>query len=496
MASPSPIPPARSSVAPCWSVLVDSRGIIRSCDGYWPMVNQSPTIGSRYYDSLPGICGSRDQAAAVRVGIRTVATGRADSFRLDFSPRSPGGAPRISLSATAHRQGGEEGVLIVHRLADTVADPQSDKLQLLGRLTGGVVHDFANLVTLVGGYSDILLRRACVNDPNRAELEEICRAAARGAGMTAQILDFLRKDGAPTGTTDLNALIVEVSRLLRPLIGEHVNLAADLDPDLELVQADESQVTRVIMNLVVNARDAMPGGGRIVVRTANTPRPDAPHELPPGGYVVLEVADDGCGMDHDTLHKLFLPFFTAGKLAGTGLGLNAVHQIVTDAGGGISVRSDPGEGSTFRIYLPAASRGNRTRSATLPRRTAGEGTILLAEDEECVRKLLHHLLVESGYRVLEAAGGQDALRLFEANCRSIDLLLTDIIMPGMNGVDLARRATALQAGLKVIYMSGYTDDVLLSTGELQAGTAFLRKPLRLDVLLASIREALGAAVAR
>lgn len=486
MANPSQIQPAPRGALPCWTVLIDARGIIRSCDGCWPLVNEGPSIGAHYYDSLLGVCGSLDLAAAAGACIRSVATGQAQSFRLDFDRKLPGGATRISLSATAHRLDREEGVLIVHRPADGAADPQSDKLQLLGRLTGGVVHDFANLVTLVGGYSEILLKRMDAADPNRAELEEICKAAGRGACMTAQLLDFLRKEDIPTRTTDLNALIAEVSSLLRPLVGEHIHLATDLEPSLELVRADESQVARVIMNLAVNARDAMPHGGHIVIRTANAP----------AHCVSLEVADDGCGMDRATLGNLFQPFFTTKKQTGTGLGLDTVHQIVTEAGGRIDVHSEPGHGATFTIYLPATDLGKRTSVAALPRHTTGEGTILLAEDDECVRKLLKHLLADTGYRVLDAADGMDALRTFEANRGSVDLLLTDIVMPGLHGVELARRAMALQAGLRVIYMSGYTDDVLVSAGPLDSAICFLRKPLHLETLLSSIRHAMDAVAAR
>lgn len=370
-------------------------------------------------------------------------------------------------------------------------------MEALGRLTGGVVHDFANLITLVAGYTGILLKRAGADDPSRPELDEIRRAAARGAGMTAHILDYIRKDAAPAEPANLNALIVETAALLRPVIGEHIQVVTSLEPGLAMVQADAAQITRVLMNLVLNARDAMPCGGCISIRTANQPRPDVSRHLPPDRYVMLEIADSGCGMDAETLRRLFHPLFTTKRQAGTGLGLNTVHSIVQQAGGGIWVRSDPGRGSTFTICLPRAEPSHEVcsrHSAPRAARAGGE-TILLAEDEESVRKLLKRLLSAGGYRVLEAADGSAALRVFEEHRGSVRLLLTDVIMPGMNGLELAHKALALNADLQVIYMSGYTDDALVATGELRPDVSFLRKPLRLDILSSLVRERLDASVA-
>jgi CheY-like chemotaxis protein/two-component sensor histidine kinase len=315
--------------------------------------------------------------------------------------------------------------------------------------------------------------------------------------VTAQILDYIRKQVTLPASLQLNALAAETLRLLRPIIGEHIALVAALDPNLGLVKADAAQMTRVIMNLVLNARDAMPRGGSIRIRTANMQlRADSWHALPPGRYVMLEVSDTGDGMDPETMRQIFQPFFTTKNRGGTGLGLSTVHQIVEQAGGGIRTRSEPGKGSTFTICLPYAGQDGGTVDAdSLPRApVAGTETILLAEDEQSVRKLLKHLLATGGYRVIEAADGCDALRLFEQNAGSIDLLLTDVIMPGLNGRELARQAMASKPGLKVIYMSGYTDDVLSNTGALGPGISFLRKPLKLDVLSALIREVLDAPV--
>ncbi|MGA2741817.1 MAG: ATP-binding protein [Bryobacteraceae bacterium] len=376
---------------------------------------------------------------------------------------------------------------------DGSLDYQAFKMEALGRLAGGVAHDFANLVTLISGYCDLLLDRIGAQDPSRPELEEIRRAAAHGAAITARILDFIRNEVALPTTVQLNALVAEMVSLLRPIIGEHISLAVDADPALGTVKADFAQMTRVVMNLALNARDAMPGGGSIAIRTANTQlRADARHRLPPGPYVMLEISDTGAGMDRETLSRIFQPFFTTKNGAGTGLGLSTVRRIVEQAGGGIWARSEPGEGTTFTICLPRGGLDRPIAVADSVPRAPGMGTetILLAEDEQSVRKLLRHVLDASGYRVLDAADGSDALRLFERHADSIDLLLTDVIMPGLNGRELARKALASKPRLKVIYMSGYTDDLLVNGGAPELEVPFLCKPLKLDVLSALIREVL------
>jgi two-component system cell cycle sensor histidine kinase/response regulator CckA len=477
IARPAPNSNAGNSHAPatgpdCYLpllVAVDTTGAIQSLDG-----------NSSYYCLLARLCADNPGCAgALSAGIRAVDAGQVDNFSLEFpAPLSNRKTP-MRLVAAPFRQGALEGVLLEQVDRD---DSQSPKMEALGRLAGGVAHDFANLVTLISGYCDILLNRMGPRDSGRPELEEIRKAVVRGAGVTAQLLDFLRKQVAHGTLVQLNALVSEMLGLLRPVIGEHIQLAAIPDPNLGLLEADAAQMTRVIMNLVLNARDAMPGGGSIAIRTANVEIvADSWHPLPPGPYVMLEVSDTGSGMDRETLRQIFQPFFSTKRGGGTGLGLSTVQRIVEQAGGGIRAHSEPGLGTTFTICLPRAGRDRGIAVPPSLQRASGggTGTILLAEDEESVRKLLKHFLEAMGYRVLEAADGHDALRIFELQGAVIDLLLTDVIMPGMHGPELARRALADKPSLKVVYMSGYTDDMLSNTGALSPGISFLPKPLKL-----------------
>jgi two-component system cell cycle sensor histidine kinase/response regulator CckA len=465
---------------PCrWTVLIDPEGKIQFSDGRWPMVNAAFPLGADYYQFLAMLCGeNHDRKAAVCAAIRAVAEAQVETFNLDFACRLADRSVVMHLRASVHRK----GVLLVHTEAVPESETEASKMEALGRLTGGVVHDFANLLTLISGYSGIILNRLADCDPLRVELEEIRKATVHGFGMTSQILDFVRKPVALPTAVNLNKLVEEMETTLQPIIGEHIRLRTELDPGLEMVNATPAQISRVVMNLVLNARDAMPRGGSISLRTANR-----------GKFVALEVADTGCGMDPKTLRQIFKPFFTR-KPAGTGLGLNNVRGIVQQMGGDIQVRSEPGQGATFVVCMPRADRGGEINPTDSLRRSPGTNseTILLVEDEESVRKLLKHLLSVTGYHVLEAKDGSEALDIFQQHSASVDLLLTDVMMPGMNGRELAEEAMAIKPELKVIYMSGYTDDVLSNAGSPGPGMSFLRKPLKLDVLSTMIREMLDA----
>ena len=458
------------------------------------MVSAAVTAGSSYSRLLAGICGAHPApAAVVRAGIQAVAEGEVETFSLEFPCRMEKREMRLRLLATPCREGAPACVWVSHTDAAAAPDRQIYELEALGRLAGGVAHDFANLVTLIAGYSDILLHRMPAHDPSRPEIEEIRKAAARGAGVTAQILNFIRKQAALPGMVDLNALVAELMKLLRPILREDISLVVTLDPHLASVAADPVQMTRVLMNLVLNARDAMPKGGAIRIRTANMePLPDPWPESQVRRQVMLEVSDNGSGMDPETLSRIFEPFFTTKDNGGTGLGLSTVRSIVEQAGGAVRARSEPGQGTAFTICLPRAGQEGEIADQHFLQCVSHTGTetILLVEDEPSVRKLLKQVLESHGYRVLEAGDGRQALGLLERHAHSIDLLLTDVVMPGLNGRELAQKALALQFGLKVIYMSGYADDVLLETGVLGRGMSFVRKPLQLDTLTAQIREVL------
>jgi PAS domain S-box-containing protein len=369
------------------------------------------------------------------------------------------------------------------------------KMEAVGRLATGLAHDFANLLTLISGYSEILLGRLGSSDPLRPELDEIRKAANRGSGLTSQLLSFCRRHAVEPQVVDMNALVLDMQNMLRRMIGEHIDLVTQLATELDSVKADPGQIGQVLMNLAINARDAMPRGGKIAIRTANTVI-GQDHErvqlgMRPGAYVTLQVSDTGLGMDAETLEHLFEPFFTTkaqGK--GTGLGLATVYSIVKQGDGEIVVRSEPGKGTTFTIYLPSVAGKERIPAQETIARMPGActETILLVEDEDGVRRLLKHVLAKEGYNVLEAASGPEALGIYQQLRRPIDLLLTDIVMPRMSGRELADRMAALQPGLKIIFMSGYTDEAVAGAGNTAA--LFLSKPLRPDTLATRVREVL------
>jgi len=374
---------------------------------------------------------------------------------------------------------------------------QAQKMEALGRFAGGVAHDFNNLLTAIQGYTSLLLADLGPDDPRREDLEEIRRASERAAELTRQILAFSRHHVVEPETVDLNRLILGLERLLPRLIGEDVALVTALEPSLAPVRVDPRQLEQVILNLVVNARDAMPQGGRLTLETANDlvseSDPRACPDLPPGTYVVLTVSDTGTGVDPAILPNIFDPFFTTKEPGrGTGLGLATVYGIVKQGGGQIEAESMPGEGATFRIYLPAAPAGEGGRqhpAATAPG-PGGSETVLLVEDEESVRVFATKALEKQGYRVLQARHGRDALLRLSEHEGPVHLVITDIVMPEMGGGDLARRLAGERPELPVLFMSGYGDDEVAAHG-LGSDQSFLQKPFTSDVLGRKVREALG-----
>src|SRR6185436_13162219 len=375
---------------------------------------------------------------------------------------------------------------------------QSQKMEGIGQLAGGIAHDFNNLLTVINSYSDMLLGEVGVEHSFvRNGLDQIKEAGHRAAPLTRQLLAFTRQQVLEPKILDLNESVSTMAKLLRRLIGEDIALVLCPHPALGRVKVDPGQVEQVIMNLAVNARDAMPGGGQLTIETTNVEvgRIDADQHpsIDPGSYVMLEVRDTGCGMGADTQAHIFEPFFTTKGLGkGTGLGLATVYGIVKQSGGSIGVSSALGQGTTFKIYLPriegVAERLEPISTPNVPLR--GSETILLVEDEEMVRGLAQAILALNGYTVLAAKSVTDALRFAQEELQPIHLLLTDTIMPGMNGPELAQQVLAMRPAMKVLFMSVYTDKVLSSTATWATGTTFLQKPFTPQTLGDNVREIL------
>ncbi len=374
---------------------------------------------------------------------------------------------------------------------------QAQKMEAVGQLAGGVAHDFNNLLTVISCCSSILLRDALPGNWRKDMLEEISAAGERAAMLTRQLLAFSRKQVLEPRVLELNGIVTHCEKMLRRLVGEDVVFTTVLKPDLGRVKADPGQVEQVLMNLVVNARDAMPEGGTLTVTTANAVLDHtyccSHTEAKPGRYIMLAVSDTGCGMDETTKARIFEPFFTTKELGrGTGLGLSMVYGFIKQSGGLICVSSQPGGGTTFTIYLPEVEELASAWEAPIDvdQIPHGHETILLAEDDGAVRAVTHKVLQSCGYRVLEAADGPEATRLAEANPGPIHLLVSDVVMPELGGRRLAAQVMALKPGIKVLYLSGYTPDEVLRHGVLDSEITFLQKPFSPSVLLRKVRDVL------
>jgi signal transduction histidine kinase/CheY-like chemotaxis protein len=394
----------------------------------------------------------------------------------------------ISLALVADEQRNLEGQL-----------RHSQKMEAVGLLAGGVAHDFSNLLTVMLVYTDLLLARVRADATSVNFVDEIQRAAVRANALTRQLLAFSRKQVLSPKVLDLNDVIHEMENMLRPMIGEEIELITTLTPSLSFIKADRGQIEQVLMNLVVNARDAMPGGGRIRITTSNlgAERTTRYHtaEATDAHFVLLTVADTGIGMDEGTLSRIFEPFFTTkqdGK--GTGLGLSTVYGIVEQSGGQIEVDSKPGIGTIFRIYFPAVHEtiaeiesGRESEAPAISNRE----TLLLVEDEDSLRQAAAHALSEQGYKVLEVRNGMEAVRLCQETTDEIHLLVTDVVMPRMDGRELASIITRMRPETKILYVSGYAKGAILDKGALEPNSEFLAKPFRLVELLQKVREVLG-----
>jgi CheY-like chemotaxis protein len=370
-------------------------------------------------------------------------------------------------------------------------------MEAIGRLAGGVAHDFNNLLTAITGYADLLLDEIGEADEMRADAEEILRAAERAADLTRQLLAFSRRQVLLPKVLDLNALVADVERLLRRLIGEDIELVTFLEGRLPHVKLDPGQLEQLVINLAVNARDSMPRGGRLNISTGDLEIPangDASHPgITPGHYVTFSVQDTGVGIEPEALSKIFEPFFTTKEAGqGTGLGLATVYGIIQQSGGEIRVESELGTGSTFTVYLPQVNEDlDPPEPAAVARDLRGDETVLLVEDSETVRKLVKRSLENHGYTVIDATSGIDGLRRAKRHDGEIHLLITDVVLPKLNGPELARRLHETRPGTKVVYISGFSDDALFQHGIVASDIALVQKPFAPPVLLHELRRVLG-----
>ena len=432
--------------------------------------------------------------------------GRLDNIEVRWK-RKDGNSITVRLSGRA--VSGEEDV---HEVLELIAEDvterrvledqfrQAQKMEAVGRLAGGVAHDFNNLLMVISGYTEVLLEHACPDDPLYQKMAAIQQAADRATTLTRQLLAFSRKQLLELKVVDVNAIVVDMERLLRPLIGEDIELVTRLAPDLGRTRADAGQIEQVLMNLVVNSKDAMPTGGKIVVQTGNVRLDDDYRRehayIQPGPYVMMSVSDTGHGMDKETQSRIFEPFFTTKeKGKGTGLGLSTVYGIIKQSGGYIFAQSELGKGTTFRIYLPRVEDAAEPHGRIANTAGSARGTerVLLVEDEESVRQLVRETLEAKGYTVMEAENGDDAIEIAQQHAGAIQILITDVVMPGMSGRELAKRLTSSCSSMRVLYLSGYTEDAIVHQGEAAPGTAFLQKPFTLQVLSRKVRELLDSA---
>jgi PAS domain S-box-containing protein len=412
-----------------------------------------------------------------------------------------GGARRtIIYSSVANVQPGlhltaVQDVTEQRRLEERVR--QGQKLEAVGRLAGGVAHDFNNMLTAISGYTDLLLARAEGDETLRGYARQIEQASQRAAGLTRQLLAFSRRQVLQPRVIDVNAVVEGTRDMITRLIGEHVRLETALDRSAAPVLADEGQLEQVVVNLAVNARDAMPGGGSLLVETATVELAASEDGVPAGRYTTLTMTDTGVGMDGEQLERLFEPFYSTKGEAGVGLGLATVYGIVNQSGGHISVTSEPGKGARFRILLPASD-AEATVPAPQPEETpteAADATVLLVEDEPAVRAVVSEMLAGGGYHVIAAIDGSEALQLASTHDGPIHLLVTDVVMPGMSGQEVARRIAEERPQTRTLFVSGYNESAIAQHGVLAPGTAFLEKPFSAAELVRKAREVLDGATA-
>jgi len=449
-----------------------------------------------------------DREKVIKAAAETERTGTGTI--LEYRMRHKDGSWRTleSRASTIVKAGQTEKLVIVNRDV-TVRKQleeqfrQSQKMEAVGRLSGGVAHDFNNLLGVIIGYGEIVQQGTAADSPLRSCVDEMLKAGHRAASLTRQLLAFSRQQVMDPRVLDLNAVVKDMEKMLKRLISEDIQLKTHLDSGLARIKADQGQIEQVVMNLAVNARDAMPNGGKLEITTSNFHMDEEftrryPYPVQVGDYVLLTVSDNGIGMDAATRTRAFEPFFTTkGKGKGTGLGLSTVYGVVKQSGGYIEIHSESGAGAAFRIYLPKVEEAldSQKQEVELPASLHGTETVLLVEDELSLRKLSRHLLELCGYSVLEAENGADALTVSDEHKDRIHLLLTDVVMPGMSGRVLADLLVKQRPETRVVYMSGYTGQTVGEHGVLAEGSHFLPKPFTREALARKVREALDGKVA-
>ncbi|HEY3618127.1 MAG TPA: PAS domain S-box protein [Candidatus Sulfotelmatobacter sp.] len=430
-------------------------------------------------------------------------TGRLDGIEVKWK-RNDGKTITVRISGRAVSSA-DEPADVLEAIAEDVTDRrvledqfrQAQKMEAVGRLAGGVAHDFNNLLMVISGYAEVMLADLESDNTLREKAVAIQQASDRATTLTRQLLAFSRKQLLELKVVDLNAIVADMERLLRPLIGENVELITSLTPEAAHTRADSGQLEQVLMNLVVNAKDAMPGGGTLTIQTQKIVMDEShrrgPTFIRPGEYVLLSVSDTGMGMDKETQSRIFEPFFTTKeKGKGTGLGLSTVYGIVKQSGGYVMVQSEEGRGTTFQIYLSRVEGAAEKYTAPVtPTALGGTETVLLVEDEESVRQLVRETLAAKGYRVMEAQNGESGVAVAARHNGKIDLVITDVVMPGMGGRELVKQLAQTRPETKVLYLSGYTEDAIVSEGNIDSGAAFLQKPFTLQTLSRKVREVLG-----
>ena len=496
----------------CYRSLVQTAvyGIYRaSLEGHFLDVNPA-LIGMLGYNSALEVLSLDpqkdvfvDPAEHTRLVDEFRRSGRMDGFEVRWKRKD---AAIITVRISGRAVAGDEPTDVLEGIAEDITERrvledqfrQAQKMEAVGRLAGGIAHDFNNLLMVISGYTEVMLDQLTLGHPLHAKAEAIQQASDRATTLTRQLLAFSRKQLLELKVIDVNAIVSDMERLLRPLIGEDIELTTSLAPAVGCTRADAGQLEQVIMNLVVNAKDAMRNGGKISIRTASVTLDDSyrPENtfIKNGPYVMIAVSDNGEGMDRETQARIFEPFFTTKeKGKGTGLGLSTVYGIIKQSGGYVFVQSELGRGTVFTIYFPRIDEPSEAIGATPVALAAvgGTETVLLVEDEDSVRQLVRETLESRGYRVLEAASGNAALELAAAHSDPIHLVITDVVMPGLSGHELVQQLKPTRPGLKVLYLSGYAQDAFPSTAAADSQKTFLQKPFTLQSLSRKVREILG-----